>query len=341
MKLLLLGALAALLAVPASAQTRVGTTAAPFLTMNAGARTTALGGAGTAAVNGTEALLWNPGAAASAQRIGEGGVLLSHQELFADITQDVGALTVPIGAGVVGFHVVSVDYGRVDVTTEFDEDTGETYGASDLVAGLTYALPLTDRFTVGGTAKYVRQSIRDMAGTSVAFDLGFVLETPYLNGSRLAASIRNFGSALEMEGINGRVFVDPDPTNAGNNDQIPASYDISAWNLPLSFELGVSVPAIRQGNAEVRLMADVEQINDFELNGDFGAEARYVLGSVALAGRVGYQNLTAGEATVDAHLAYGAGIEVDAGRIRLGVDMAYVPFDFLGSTQLIDVRMTF
>ena len=323
------------------AQTRVGTTSAPFLTMNAGARTTALGGATTASVSGAEALLWNPGAAASASTVGEGGVLLSHQELFADITHDVGALTVPLGAGVVGLHVVAVDYGRIEVTTEFDEDTGETYGASDLAAGLTYALPLTDRFAFGGTVKYIRQSIRDMSGQSVAVDLGFVLETPYLNGARLAASIRNFGAALQMEGVNARVFIDPDPGSTGNNDQVPGTYDISAWNLPLSFELGVSIPAVRQGNAEVRLLADVEQINDYDLNGDLGAEALYRLGDVELAGRVGYQNWTANADAVASHLSYGAGVEVDAGRVRLGVDFAYVPFDFLGSARLIDLRLTF
>ena len=334
-------ALAVLLAAPAGAQSRVGTTAAPFLTMNTTARTTALGGASTAYVTGAGALFWNPGGATSAGTAGEGGLVLTHETLFADITHDAGALVLPVGPGVVGLHAVTVDYGRVDVTTEFDEDTGETYGASDLAAGLSYAVPLTDRFTFGGTVKYVRQSVRDMTAQSAAVDIGFVLETPYLGGARLAAAIRNFGGKLQMEGINSRVFVDPDPTNSGNNDQIPAAYEISAWNLPLSFKLGVAVPAVRAGGGELWLLADVEQVNDFDLNGDFGAEARYALGGVALAARAGYQNLTADPDAVDAHVAVGGGLEVQAGGIRLGADVAYVPFNYLGSTQLIDLRVTF
>src|SRR5690606_31643396 len=132
-----------------------------------------------------------------------------------------------------GFQIAQLDYGRMDVrTVALPDGTGETFGASDLVMGITYAQPLTNAFYIGGSAKYVRQSIYDMSANTFAFDIGFVLESDYLNGMKLAASIMNFGGKMRMDGVNSRVFVDIDPTSSGSNDALPAKLESRDWDLP-------------------------------------------------------------------------------------------------------------
>ncbi|NBC18894.1 MAG: PorV/PorQ family protein [Bacteroidetes bacterium] len=325
----------------AMAQSRVGTTAGTFLTLGAGARGSALGHAYTAQATGADALFWNPGGAARAyDGRHRGSVFLTHHEWLADINYNAAGLTIPITAsGVLGISVTLVDYGRVDVTTEdLPEGTGETFSASDLAFGLTYAQPLTESFYIGGTVKLVRQDIWDMHASTAAFDLGFVLETQYLNGMRLAASIQNFGGKLQMEGVNARVFVDPDEARSGNNENIPARYKTDGWDLPLSFRLGVALPAVQRGNFELLALADAQQTNDNDLNSDLGARARYRIGSVNLAARAGYKDLMLSEGQVDSHWSFGAGMDLEVSGLRVGFDFAYIPFDVLNSTQLFDLR---
>ena len=337
-------ALGALAAGPVAAQNRVGTTAGVFLTLGTGARQAALGHAATAYATGADALFWNPGAAAlDPSGRPRASVLFSQNELFAGIGYSALGLTIPVfGSGAAGLSVASVDYGRMDVTSEDQPDgTGETFAPRDLAVGLSYAQPLTDAFHIGGTVKYVGQRIRDMRARTAAFDLGFVLTTGYLNGAKLAASITNFGGKLQYEGVNGRVFVDPDPTNAGNNPSVPARLQTDAWDLPLSFRLGLAVPALRTANAEVLLLSDVQQTNDYDLNTDLGAQARYTLGPVSAMARVGYRDLGPNADLADAHLSYGGGLEYQQSRIRFGLDVAVVPHEYLGMTRTIDVRLTF
>ncbi|MEM9666654.1 MAG: PorV/PorQ family protein [Bacteroidota bacterium] len=175
--------LLAMLAPTTQAQSRVGTTAASFLTLGAGARGTALGHAYTAIATGPDGLFWNPGGAARPY-LGQyaGGAFFSNHQWLADIEYNTAGVVIPVTtSGVLGLSLASLDYGRQDVRTELmPQGTGETFGASDLSIGLTYAQPLTPSFYFGATAKYVRQRIRDMNASTVAFDFGFVLVTDYL-----------------------------------------------------------------------------------------------------------------------------------------------------------------
>lgn len=327
---------------PVQAQSRVGTTAATFLTMGAGARGISLGHAYTAIATGPDALFWNPGGAARAlngrQR---GGVLFSNNSWIADIDYNAFAVVVPITAtGVLGLSLSTVDYGRMDVRTVTNpEGTGETFGAQDLSIGLTYAMPLTPSFYFGGTTKYVRQSIRDMSAASVAFDFGFVLVTDYLNGAQIAASIMNFGGKMQMDGINSEVNIDLDDANTGSTESIPARIRMDRWDLPLSFKLGVGIPAISTSNIELMLLADAHQTNDNNLNSDFGAQLKYFTRNMAFNTRMGFKDAFLDN--VDSHLSYGAGLDVQVSGARFGFDFAYVPFDLLDETKTFDFRIYF
>ncbi|MCY4233413.1 MAG: PorV/PorQ family protein [Bacteroidetes bacterium] len=325
-----------------SAQSRSGTTAASFLTLGTGARGQALGHAYTAIATGADALFWNPAGAARAYGNNSGGsVFLSHSRWFANIDYNAAAVVVPVfGDHVVGLSVSAVNYGDMIVrTVAFPEGTGETFRANDFSLGLSYAQPLTESFYFGGTAKYIRQDIRDMTASTVGFDFGFVLQSEYLRGLILAASIQNFGGKMQMNGVNSVVFVDIDETISGNNPDIPARIEMDSWDLPLSFKFGLAMPVLQSGMVEILALADIQQSNDNSLNSDAGAQLRIHNRTFNLDFRGGYKDLFL--SNVDSHLTFGAGIDVRAFGVRLGFDYAYTPFELLGQTQVVDFRIYF
>jgi hypothetical protein len=324
------------------AQSRVGTTAANFLTLGAGAPGASLGHAYTATATGADALFWNPGGAAIAHRSGQrAGLFFSNNQWIAGIDYNATGLTIPVSRnGIVGLSVASVDYGTMKVRTIADpEGTGETFSASDLSVGLSYAMPLTPNFYFGGTTKLVRQSIRDMRARTMAIDVGFVLVTDYFNGLRVAASIMNFGGKMTMGGINSEIQVDIDPGHDGSSESIPARLKMDAWDLPMSFKFGLALPVVNTETTELALLADANQTNDNNLNADFGAQFKYMTRMLTFNARAGYKDAFLDN--VDSHVAYGAGLDLQLSGVRFGFDYAYVPFDLLDSTQIMDFRIYF
>lgn len=330
------------MALPAAAQSRVSTSAAQFLTLGTGARGSALGHAYTTVAVGADALFWNP---AGAARIGPGGdrgsVFFSHANWLLDTNYNAFGLVVPItSSGALGLSLAQLDYGRMDVrTVDLPEGTGETFGASDLVVGLSYAQPLTNSFYIGGTAKYVRQAIYDMTASTMAIDIGFVLESQYFNGMRLAASIMNFGGLMRMSGVNSRIFVDIDPAHRGSNNTLPAELETTGWDLPLSFKFGAALPLVKTSNVQIDLLSDAHQTNDNNLNADFGAEVRYSIGSFTLDLRGGYKDFPLENVT--SHLTFGGGVDLRISGLRFGADYGYVPFEQLGNVSMVDLRLGF
>ncbi len=126
-------------------------------------------------------------------------------------------------------------------TEEFQEGTGETFDAADMAVAITYAGKVGERFSVGGTAKFIKQRIWHTSSTAFAIDLGTKFKTDFLGGMVIGATIYNFGSDMKMEGRDLRTFVDPDPTSEGNNDQVPANYETDKWKLPLNFQFGIAI----------------------------------------------------------------------------------------------------
>ena len=326
---------------PAWAQSRTGTTAATFLTLGTGARANALGQAFTAEAAGPTAMFWNPAGMARPYRGAVGGAFYSRTDRLVDVSTNAAAVAFRItGSGVLGVQIQGVDYGRMDVTTVDQPDgTGESFRASDFALGLTYAQPLTDVFYVGGSAKYVRQQIYDMSASTVAFDLGVLLQTDFLGGLRLGASISNFGGKMEMRGVNALTTIDIAPGQAGNDEAVETELRADRWDLPLSFRFGTSVPVASAGGAGLRLFADAQQTNDNNLNSDLGAELSYQTNAVTFDARAGYRDAFIDD--VDAHLSFGGGVDVRTGGLRLGVDYAFVPSDYFQAVNVIDFRVHF
>ena len=139
---------------------RAGTAAAPELLIPVGARDMALGGATVASSAGIGALHWNP--AGLARGRDEAQLLFSTMSYVADIRVNYVAVSGHFGQlGSLALSVKALDFGDIPITTASQPDgTGATYSPTFLTTGVTWARPLSDRITQGGTMHYVSALLR-------------------------------------------------------------------------------------------------------------------------------------------------------------------------------------
>ena len=215
---------------------KTGTTAAKFLSIEVGSNAVGMGGAYTSIASDATAMYWNP-AGLSFHDTKE--VYFNHANWIADISFDYFGITFPMNnKSVLGFNVTSVTMDEMEVTRYGNEDTGETFSAADYAIGSTYALDLTDRFSVGFSGKYIQQSIANSHAKGFALDFGTLFITPF--GFTLGTSISNFGPKLRMSGDDLLIGADVDENIEGNNESVTGILSTDYFDLPLALRIGVS-----------------------------------------------------------------------------------------------------
>jgi len=250
-----------------SAQTNVGTTAASFLEIGAGARSLAMGGAYVSLANDVSALYWNPAGIVSVVRP---SIQLYHAPWLVDTDYYHGGSVVPMGRlGTLGFSYTAITMKEMLVRTVQNpepDEYGEKFDAGSLAMGIAYAKNLTDQFSFGFQTKFIQEKIWQMQAKGFAMDIGTLFTTD--RGLRIGMSVSNFGGKLGMDGINSAVDYDVDETIYGNNDRIDAHLDAAKWPLPLMFRFGVSKDFILPAKQKFILSVDgihpnnnVERIN--------------------------------------------------------------------------------
>ena len=323
----------------AAAQDKSGTTAAPFLLLGTDARGAALGSAQTASATGAAALHWNPaGIATSETQSGTGDAVFSTSQWLVGSQHSYAGATFTAGVGTFGVSVTQLDYGEEAVTTVEDpEGTGELYGASDLAVGVSYARALTDRFTLGATAKLVRQQIYNEAANGAAVDLGLRYTTGF-RGVTIGMAMTNFGSDMRLAGRDLRRRIDVDPDQSGNNDDLPGALEVNAWAMPLAFNVGLSADAYRAGNLALTISAEGQAPSDNSQSASFGGEFAY---SDLLFLRGGYRQAFSNVAE-DGGWSLGFGINAGlTERLGLRVDYVFQEIQPFGTPQMFSVGVTF
>jgi hypothetical protein len=261
--------LAGALAPAAVAQDKVGTTAAQFLGLGLGARATAMGGASVASVEGPSALYWNPSAITGIQG---NAAEFSQASWFVDTRLQHAGVVIHTRLFHLGIAVTNLDYGETEVTTIGQPDgTGELWGASDLAVGVTLARALTDRFSIGGTLKLVRQQVWNESAQGGAFDLGVTYDTGF-QGIRLGMSMTNFGTNMRLAGPDLRRAISAAPNQPGSNDRIGASLEVDDWPMPLVFRVGISAVPFQAADQRVVVSAVGNAPSDQAQSASFGAE---------------------------------------------------------------------
>ncbi len=316
-------------------QSKVGSTAAQFLSVGIGPRAIAMGGAFVATANDVTALYWNP---AGVSRINSNSAVFSHTKWFADINYNWAGAVANLGdMGTFGVSIINLDYGDMEVTTLAEQDgTGEFFGASDMSIALTYANNLTDRFSIGGSVKYVDQRIYNSSASTVAFDLG-VLFLSEIYGLRIGASITNFGTDMQMDGKDLLVQYDIDPNIEGNNDQIMAKLRTDEYPLPLTFRVGLAMDVLDLVDHRVTLAIDALHPSDNDESLNVGMEYLF-FNTIAL--RAGYKSLLLDN--IEEGPTVGFGVKYDfTPTMGVFIDYAYQDFGILKNTQHFSIGVNF
>ena len=242
---------------------KVGSSAFKFLNIQTDAHGAALGGL-AAQASGANALFWNPAGIAGSEGMGFNAGMT--QWLVETQVMNAG-FVMPMMGGVVGLSLVSINYGDImrsgwAGTTEFVfEPNQEAFQASDVALQASYGRSLSDKFSLGGTAKMITQSIDDVTINGLAFDIGTQFNTGY-RGIRMGAVISNFG---------------PDVASQAPED---VSYEeFPGMSLPMTFSFGVVGEAIAGLNAGLNVLKQADMAQEFIVNGEYSlmglASARF------------------------------------------------------------------
>jgi hypothetical protein len=317
--------------------TKTGTTAAKFLSIGIGARANAMGGAFTSVVNDASALYWNPAGAADLTRY---EAMFTYTSLYKDLNINLNyfALVIPAEElGSFGVSVTALDYGDMDVTTEYyPEGTGEKFSAASYAFGLTYARHITGDFTVGATVKYITESIFNSSANGVAFDVGTKFKTPFF-GVKFASIITNYGSKMQITGEDLLIRHDADPIRHGNNESVDAYYKTDKFELPLRLQIGISKDIEFFDGQSLTIAVDATHPNDNSEYVNIGGELSFLDNLISFRG--GYKGLFLKDNQEG--LTLGAGLDYALGIFSVGFDYSYQQFKYLSYTHSFGVSFKF
>jgi hypothetical protein len=224
-----------------AAEESAGTRAAGFLVNGAPASVLAMGGATLALGRDVNGAAWNP---AALGWLGSSQFAVSHASLADASAQEwiAGGGRIGSSATRFGASLLVLDEGTIQGLDASNHPTGD-FRAQDLAMSLQLAQPVGPHASVGGAARWVRQSIADVSGNGLAFDLGGQLRSGPL---AVALAGRNFGGGMRWDG--------------------------AQWRMPASFGLGV---ALEPSRVPVRLALDWEAPADYYRSLRVGAEWRW------------------------------------------------------------------
>ena len=232
---------------------KVGSSAFKFLNIQTDAHGAALGGL-AAQASGANALFWNPAGIAGSEGI---GVSAGMTQWLVETQVMNAGLVMPMMGGTIGLSLVSVDYGDIMKsgwagTTEFVFEPNQgSFTATDMSLQASYGKSLSDKFSLGATAKMISQSIDDVSISGLAFDIGTQFNTGY-RGISMGAVVSNFG---------------PDVDSQAPED---ASYEeFPGMSLPMTFSFGVVGEAIPGLNAGLNVLKQADMAQEFIFNGEY------------------------------------------------------------------------
>jgi hypothetical protein len=315
---------------------KVGTTAAPFLKIEYGARPVGMGGSFVALANDPSGIYYNP---AGIAEIKTTQFMAGYTVWFADLTYNYATFVLPtsrMNLSLWGSFLYSDD---IPVTTvENPEGTGQYCSYIDGVLGLSVSAFLSDRLTVGISGKYIQQKLYNESASTFAVDIGSILRTP-LKGARIGMCLANYGGRMQLFGNDLIVQTDPWPEYSGNPD-VEARLSTESFPLPLAFKLGIALDLLgaeeaflENKNHRITVAVDGIHPNDGEEKVHVGVEYS-IYNTLFLRGgyKINYdtQKYTGG-----------AGMKFSIGHRTFAVDYAYVDMDVLDATHRISLMIGF
>ena len=298
---------------------KVGTIGAQFLKLGVGGRGVGMGESFVAVADDASALYRNP--AGIAQLEGKSHVFLSHSSWPADIGHEFAGYVFTYGSipGVLGVSINVLQMDPMIRTTEYHpdginragSDELEQFDAGDMALGFSYAQYLTDKFSFGGTVKWIHQGLEDEFAEGLNFDFGTLYNTGFRT-IMIGMAIQNIGPEMN--------FIDQN------------------FSPPTAFKLGISMNAYRSNVHSVLTSAEFNHPSDNKERANVGLEYEYTpMDRVALALRGGFMpNRDAEE------FAFGLGVQFPtSSNASAKVDYSYSDMDVLGGAHQISVNLIY
>jgi hypothetical protein len=325
------------LSINIDAQQKLAQTGMKFLNVSLDARASALGEAVTSLHTGANAMFYNP--AGMARISTYSSVALGTTNYIADIKYLYGSIALaPFDGdyGVIGINFESVDYGNLQATIRYDNDQGfldaGTFSPTALSVGIGYAKYLSDKFSVGGVVKYVRQSL----GTAI---IGGVEVGDNNNVSGKTAEAKADVLAFDFGVIYKTGFKSLDFGMDVRNFSREVKYIKDGFQLPLMFKIGISFNAVDLLNDvdkdmhSLLLTFDASHPRDYAEQVAIGAEYTFMK---LLSLRVGYQT-----PNDEKGISAGIGLEHSFSGFDFGIDYAYTSFGIFDKVQQVSVRFAY
>lgn len=332
-------------AAPASAvageNEKLAQTGFQFLSVVTDARAAALGEAMTTTHPGSSAMFFNPAGMAALE--GSVDFAGSRNTWIADITHTQFSIAFkPWNGdyGTFGASVQHVDYGeffgtRVNTASPKGYDDTGIFKLTSLAIGVGYAKELSDRFSVGGHVRWVRQDLGESmitssirtynAGTDSAYR---VADTAFV-GNKLSPFIFDFGTLFKT-GYKSLAF-----GMSVRNFSGEMKYATEGFQAPLVFTLGISMDLMDyfeglRADHSLYCAIDASHHRDHPEQIKIGLEYGFMK-MIYL--RAGYASASNDET----NFSYGVGVT----KFGFAFDYAYTPYGVFGSVQRMTVRFMY
>lgn len=299
---------------------RAGASALSFLKNDVSPVSSAMGGA-SVSLAGDAYSIYNNVAAMADLRTNH--YAITHTFLGAGVNQSFGSAMFALKnqTSVLGFSLNSLNSGAIEERTEFMPlGTGRMIYVNNIAFGTSYAQKLSSNFSVGGTLKYVFESLAGFTNHALNVDLGFLYKTDFKD-LNFAVMVRNFGSSTSLTG----------DYLASTFNRTPGA-TLEKNTLPNVFSMGLSLVPWKIERHSILAAFQLNHPNDNSENYRFGAEYNYM--DILLV-RTGYKVSVKGQSWPT----FGFGVRMMMGAHPLYLDYAANPTNYIGVQHQIGLRL--
>lgn len=301
-----------------------------FLKVPTNARIAGMGGITTSIGRGDAfSAFGNPSLITDVQNLEVG---ITRMNWLVDIAYNSASIVKNFGAlGAFGINLIYLDYGNMvrteneEILDNFGNSTGMsrqvldglgTFGARDYAVGLSYGRRVSDRFQVGGTAKWVNTEIDDASTGQWSVDVGTMFYTGF-RSLRVAMSGNNFGPDAEFVSYDERLGIPAVQMKMPMVFILGVGYDLieESSDSPHLWSLGMEFTHPNDGPEKIHLGTEYSFMNLVRLRGGY---------------RFNYD---------EENLTLGAGLNMKTSMIGLKADYAYVAFGRFNSVHVFSIAI--
>jgi len=309
---------------------KLAQTGMKFLNVGSNAQATGIVDAITSLEGQSVSMFYNPAAMARQKSFVD--VFIGQTQWIADINHNFASIAFsPENGdyGVIGVTLQFVDYGEFLGTVRANNTQGfintGTFSPSATAFGIGYSKALSDRFSIGGNIKTVRQDL----GSSITNVDNLGVQTQ--KGNALSVLVFDFGMLYRtgFHSLNFGVSV--------RNFSKEVKYQEEEFQLPLIFKIGLSMNVIDLTNLDREMHAltvsvDATHPRDYPEQINLGGEYLFMK-SLAIRGGYMFNNDEYG-------YTLGLGVQQEFSGIHLGVDYSYMPFGVFSDVHRISFQIS-